>query len=104
MSDASMDLYLDSPLGDGRLLVLRVLARGWVALVHNWLPSTCGAMDVIVHLMSRAELGFETDIVVCELAHLALVDTNDLGLLIAAETERAAREEVHRPEDDSLQQ
>jgi hypothetical protein len=94
-----MNLYLDRLLADGRLLVLRVLAS---ELWHDWLTSASGAVDVVAHLMSGAELGFETDIVVCELAHLALVDTDDLGLLVAAETEGAAREVVHRPEDDSL--
>jgi hypothetical protein len=45
-----------------------------------------------------AELGLDTDIVVRELAHLRVVNAENLGLLIAAEAE--AGDEVHDPEDD----
>lgn len=45
-----------------------------------------------------AQLSLDTDIIVRELAHLSIVDTEDLGSLIATETH--AGDEVHDPEDD----
>jgi len=53
---------------------------------------------------STSELGLgakfrvNCHVVVSELAHLSIIDTDDLGLLVGAET--AAGDEVHDPEDD----
>jgi len=49
-------------------------------------------------MLFRANIGINADVVVCELAHLSVVDTDNLGLLRGTETE--ARDEVHDPEDD----
>lgn len=46
-----------------------------------------------------ANIGVDANIVVCELSHLSIVDTDNLGLLRGTEAE--ARDEVHNPEDDS---
>jgi hypothetical protein len=45
-----------------------------------------------------AKLGLNAHVVVCKLAHLRVVDTEDLCRLVA--TEAAARDEVHDPKDD----
>jgi len=47
-----------------------------------------------------ANLLLDADVVVCELAHLGVVDTDNLRFLVGAEAE--ARDEVHDPEDDGL--
>lgn len=45
-----------------------------------------------------AKLSIDGNVVVSELAHLGIVNTNDLGLFVGAEA--AAGDEVHDPEDD----
>lgn len=45
-----------------------------------------------------AKLSIDCNVVVSELAHLGIVNTNDLGLFVGAEA--AAGDEVHDPEDD----
>jgi hypothetical protein len=45
-----------------------------------------------------AELSLDSNVVVRELAHLRIVDAEDLGRVVRAETE--TRDEVHHPEDD----
>lgn len=47
-----------------------------------------------------ADFLLDTDIVVCELAHVGIVNTKNLSFLSGAETE--ARDEVHDPEDGGL--
>jgi uncharacterized protein (DUF927 family) len=49
-------------------------------------------------LLLRANIGVDTDIVVCKLAHLSVVLANDLSLL--GDTESEAWNDVHNPEDD----
>jgi len=49
-------------------------------------------------LLLRANIGINADIVVCELAHLSVVDTDNLGFLRSTEAE--TRDKVHDPEDD----
>lgn len=49
-------------------------------------------------LLLRTNIGINADVVVCELAHLSVVDTNNLGFLRSTEAE--ARDKVHNPEDD----
>jgi len=49
-------------------------------------------------LLLRANIGINADIVVCELAHLSVVNTDNLGLLRSTKAE--ARDKVHAPEDD----
>ena len=49
-------------------------------------------------LLLRPNIGINADVVVCELAHLGIIDTDDLGFLRSTEAE--ARDEVHSPEDD----
>lgn len=45
-----------------------------------------------------ANIGVNANIVVCELSHLSIVDTDNLSLLRSTEAE--ARDKVHNPEDD----
>ena len=49
-------------------------------------------------LLLRANIGINANVVVCELAHLSVVDTHNLSLLRSTEAE--ARDKVHNPEDD----
>lgn len=44
------------------------------------------------------EVGINANVVVSELSHLSIIDTNNLGFLRSAES--APRDEVHNPEDD----
>ena len=48
-----------------------------------------------------ANLLLEANIVVGELAHIGIIDTKNLGLLRSTEAE--TRDEMHGPEDDSLE-
>jgi len=47
-----------------------------------------------------ADFLLEADIVVRELAHVGVIDTEDLGLLSGTETETG--DKVHDPENDGL--
>ena len=64
---------------------LLVIAGGWRRLGTRF-------------LLLRANIGINADVVVCELAHLRVVDTDDLGFFRSTEAE--ARDKVHNPEDD----
>lgn len=50
---------------------------------------------VVVVLGPSWDFRFEPNVVVCELAHLGIVDTQNLGFFVAAETE--ARNVMHDP-------
>jgi len=65
-------------------------------LMYRLPPTSCSVL-----CPPGANLGLKTHIVVCELAHFSIIDTDDLGFFVAAETEVAAREVVHEPENDS---
>jgi hypothetical protein len=89
---------------------------GLVDLLYNWhllitgrmfargLLYPCRGSDLLAVLLSGAEFRFETDVVIREFAHLCFVNTDNLGLLVAAETERTSGEVVHEPQDDGLQE
>lgn len=68
-----------------------------VALV-DVTSTTAAVVRSTSQLSLGAELGVNSNVVVRELAHLSVVDTDDLGLLVGAEA--AAGDEVHDPEDD----
>lgn len=58
------------------------------------------AVGVGVVVESVVRLCVNADVVVRKLAHLCVVDTENLGLLVAAHA--AARDVVHDPENDGL--
>ena len=63
------------------------------------LPMVSGWRRLGAHFrLLRANVGINANVVVCELAHLSVVDTDNLGLL--RRTEAEARDKVHNPEDD----
>lgn len=85
------------------LLVLALVLAGEFpgTFVMGFTSAACGT-DVVMELMARTELRLETNIIIRELAHLGIIDTDDLSFLVAAKAEIAAREVVHKPADDGL--
>jgi len=63
------------------------------------LAATTSRCDASVE--SVADFLVDTDVVVRELAHISVIDTEDLSILCG--TERETGNEVHDPEDDSLE-
>lgn len=55
---------------------------------------------IVVALVPGEKFGLDAHVVVRELAHLGIVNTDNLSLFIAAETEE--RNKVHDPQDDGL--
>jgi len=65
----------------------------------NLLVMVTGRRRLGAHfLLPRANIGINANVVVRELAHLSVIDTDNLGFLRGTKAE--ARDKVHHPEDD----
>lgn len=73
-----------------------VAAIGGLSMV--WLAASTRGRDTSIESVSDFLL--KTNIVVCEFAHLSVVDTENLSLLRCAKAETG--DEVHDPQDDRL--
>ena len=78
----------------GRCLLLAAVVRGLVL----WLPSAVEGVELFVWIMS--DLVLDANVVVRELAHLCIVDADDLRLWRTPQPKEG--DEMHEPQDDSL--
>jgi hypothetical protein len=63
-------------------------------------PSPCTCVSSVLLVVLGVDLCLERDVVVCELAHLGVVDAEDFCFFVCAEAK--ARGEVHDPAYDEL--
>jgi hypothetical protein len=60
--------------------------RGFYLVVWNYgLPASPNRPDVSAIHMPRPKFYLDANIVICKLAHFTVIDTNNLGIFVAAE-------------------